>query len=177
MAEPRPEDIERNVRSLTALFVQMGGGLMPWREHAIRDFIRHVSESMAINKAMIRERDELIRDMVREQRDSARPVTVASAEAATCAQRAMCPDCGRYVEQHDAPTHDTRTLCDGTMVALPVTWVTRGWAAAELGRDVSTLRNYEIEDALAALLGGEWVVAGLCPRNGRYCASEGRMGP
>lgn len=174
MAEARPEDIERNVRSLTALYVQMGGGLGTWRV-AIRDFIRHVAESMAMSTAEIRDRDELVRDMLHEQRNSARPVAVAAAETATCAERPACPSCGRWAEDgHDADSHDTRTLCDGTVVALRETWVTREWAQRELDEDVSDWRNYEIEDALARRVGGAWVVAGPCPRNGDYCTSEGR---
>jgi hypothetical protein len=94
-----------------------------------------------------------------------------------CTERPKCV-CGRHYEDgHDAETHDSRTLCDGTRVTLLVTWVSRERAALDLARDVTEWRNYEIEDALSKLLGGAWIVRGECPYNGDYCASDGKAGP
>ena len=98
--------------------------------------------------------------------------------AATCAERPACPVCGRHYEDgHDAPTHATRTLCDGSTGTLAEAWTTREAAAACLGIDVRHLRNYEVEDALSRRIGGAWVVAGPCPRNGEFTASCGLDAP
>lgn len=98
--------------------------------------------------------------------------------AATCSERPRCAVCGRHYEDgHDADTHETRTLCDGSTVMLCVTWIDRSRAAAEFGlRTVEDLRNYEIEDALAKRLGGAWIVAGPCPFNGTHTSSGGKVG-
>lgn len=98
-------------------------------------------------------------------------------DKATCAERPTCV-CGRHYEDaHDADTHDTRTLCDGRNVSLPVTWVDRDRAAYDLSRNVDRLRNYEIEDMLSKRIGGAWIVRGLCPFNGIHCSSQGNDAP
>ena len=92
-----------------------------------------------------------------------------------CAERSRCPVCKDIVEAHDAPTHTTRTLCDGSTVTLAERWILRIDALRELGEQPeATLRNYELESRLSVRLGGAWVVAGPCPFNGMHTASGGR---
>ena len=60
MIEPTQRDIERNQRSLTALYYQRGG--------RIDEFIASVSESLAYQQALVRDYKERERETIRAMR-------------------------------------------------------------------------------------------------------------
>jgi len=62
MIEPRDEDIERNKRSLTALYIQEG--------ERIRLFIASVSESLAYQQALVRDYRERELEHIRSKRNN-----------------------------------------------------------------------------------------------------------
>lgn len=57
MIEPRQEDIERNEKSFTALYDQLGR--RPW------EFINHMAESMAYQQALVRDYKEREAEQIR----------------------------------------------------------------------------------------------------------------
>lgn len=61
---------ERNIKSLSALFAQMGGN--------VPQFIKHVSESMAMSTVAIREANRLRLEEARERRAEERAARRAS---------------------------------------------------------------------------------------------------
>jgi len=61
MIEPRQEDIARNIRSLTALYTQLGQRIIP--------FIESVSESLAYQQAVVRDYREREAEGIRQTRE------------------------------------------------------------------------------------------------------------